>query len=235
MPAVELTQNIRQHDAWERTALTELRNGSAAEALAAYRQHRRVIIGRDRDEALVQAVGDWYQHVSSGRDITGALLLALDTETVTQLNQLARDQLSEAGLISGPAVDAADREFQQGDRVICLQNDRRLGVLNGDLATIVSVDTRDRSLIVQLDRESETRHLPDWYLDNGCVDHGYALTGHKAQGATVDRAFAVIGDRTGREWAYVAMSRGREQNTVYLLTSAREGCSHLAHGRRRFR
>jgi ATP-dependent exoDNAse (exonuclease V) alpha subunit len=229
LPAVELTKNIRQHEAWERTALTELRNGSVAEALKAYRQHRRVIISRDRDETLAQAVEDWYQHVSNGRDIKGTLLLAPDTETVAQLNRLARDQLTEAGLISGPAVDTADREFQRGDRVICLQNNRRLGVLNGDLATIVSVDSTDRSAVVQLDREPEARHLADWYLDAGHVDHGYALTGHKAQGVTVDRTFAVIGDRTGREWAYVAMSRGRYGNTIYLLTSEREACSHLAH------
>lgn len=46
---------------------------------------------------------------------------------------------------------------------------------------------------------------------------------------TVDRAFAVIGDSANREWAYVAMSRGRDQNTVYLSTSAREACNHLGH------
>jgi ATP-dependent exoDNAse (exonuclease V) alpha subunit len=66
LPAVELTQNIRQREFWERTALTELRNGSVAEALTAYRRHRRVVINRDRDETLAKAVGDWYQHVSSG-------------------------------------------------------------------------------------------------------------------------------------------------------------------------
>jgi conjugative relaxase-like TrwC/TraI family protein len=229
LPAVELTQNIRQHDAWERTALSELRNGSAAVALAAYRRHRRVVISRDRDATLAQAVGDWYQYVTSSRDMTGALLLAPDNETVAQLNHLARRRLIEAELLGGPSIVAADREFQRGDRVICLRNDHRLGVLNGDLATIVTVDSADRSAVARLDREREARHLPDWYVDAGHVDHGYALTGHKAQGVTVDRSFAVIGDRTGREWAYVAMSRGRDGNTIYLLTSERDACSHLAH------
>lgn len=229
LPAAELTQNIRQREVWERAALTELRNGSVAEALKGYRQHRRVIIGRDRDETLAKAVEDWYQHVSDGRGIRGTLLLAPDRETVAQLNHLARRRLLEAELLGGPSIGTADREFQQGDRVICLQNDRRLGVLNGDLATIVSVDTSDRSAVVRLDREPEARHLPDWYLDTGHVDHGYALTGHKAQGATVDRTIAVIGERTDREWTYVALSRGIEANTIYTCSEQNGSCSHVAH------
>lgn len=233
LPGVELTQNTRQHEAWERTALTELRNGSVTEALAAYRRHHRVFISRDRDETLAQAVEDWYQHVSNDKDIKGTLLLAPDTETVAQLNRLARHRLIEARLLDGAALNVAHREFQQGDRVICLQNEYQLGVLNGDLATIVGVDAKDRSLIVQLDRESEARHLPDWYLDTGYVDHGYALTGHKAQGATVDRTFSVMGDRTDREWAYVAMSRGRECNMAYLVCPQTAApCNHISHQRR---
>jgi len=233
LPAVELTQNIRQHEVWERAALTELRNGSVAEALAAYRRHRRVVISRDRDETLAQAVEDWYQHVRSDRGITGALLLGPNNETVVELNRRARCQLIKAELLDGPSIDAANREFQRGDRVVCLHNDRRLGVLNGDLATIVSVEGTDRSAVVRLDREPEVRHLPGWYLDSGHVDHGYALTGHKAQGVTVDRTFAVIGDRTSREWAYVAMSRGRDANTAYLTCSdAAEPCNHLSHQHR---
>ena len=104
------------------------------------------------------------------------------------------ERMIKAELLGGPSIGTPDRELLLGDRVICLQNDRRLGVLNGDLATIVSVDTRDRSAVVRLDRESEARHLPAWYLDAGHVDHGYALTGHKAQGVTVDHTFAVDED-----------------------------------------
>jgi ATP-dependent exoDNAse (exonuclease V) alpha subunit len=103
-------------------------------------------------------------------------------------------------------------------------------VLNGDLATIVSADAQDRALIVQIDREAEMRHLPDWYLDSGHIDHGYALTGHKAQGVTVGRTFAVIGERTNREWAYVALSQGIEANTIYTTCSEQDqSCNHVAH------
>ena len=63
---------------------------------------------------------------------------------------------------------------------------------------------------MRLDRDPETRDLPDWYLDQGHVDYGYALTGHKAQGVTTDRTFVIVDGTTDRQWAYVAMSRGRQ-------------------------
>jgi hypothetical protein len=104
-------------------------------------------------------------------------------------------------------------------------------VLNGDLATITSVDHENRSLTVRLDRDPEARELPGWYLDKGNVDYGYAMTGHKAQGVTADRSFVVIDGNTDREWAYVAMSRGRQNNTLYLANPepTDEQCTHLTH------
>jgi hypothetical protein len=57
------------------------------------------------------------------------------------------------------------------------------------------------------------------------------MTGHKAQGVTTDRTFVVLDGNTDREWAYVAMSRGRQDNTLYLANPepADEQCTHLTH------
>jgi conjugative relaxase-like TrwC/TraI family protein len=45
---------------------------------------------------------------------------------------------------------------------------------------------------------------------------GYAATVHRAQGATVDTAHAILGERTDRAGAYVAATRGRETNRLYV-------------------
>jgi len=230
LPAVELTENVRQERPWERTVLAELRNGSVAEAMASYRKHKRLVVGKGRDETLRRAVDDWYQHVTATGDLAGALLLAQDNQTVGQLNELARNHLATSGQLSGPTVKANGRDYQRGDRVICTNNDRRLGVLNGDLATVTDVHPETAQLTVRLDRDSDTRTLPDWYLDEGHLDHGYALTGHKAQGITVDRTFTVIGTAASREWGYVALSRGRQANTLYLThLNHPEQCDHVPH------
>ncbi len=51
--------------------------------------------------------------------------------------------------------------------------------------------------------------------DYAAVDHGYATTIHKAQGATVDRAYVLASETMDRHLAYVAMTRHRESATLY--------------------
>lgn len=232
LPAVELHQNIRQEQSWERTALDQLRNGSVPDAVASYRKHRRLVIGQGREATLARAVQDWYQLVTTTGDLAGALLLAQDNDTVRPLNELARSHLASSGHLTGSNLEAGGRHHQQGDRVICLLNNPGLGVLNGDLATVISVDSDAGALTIRLDRDPGARLLPASYVEEGHIDHGYALTGHKAQGITVDHTFAVVGDGTSREWAYVVMSRGRGSNRAYLTCPDKhEQCTHLSHQR----
>jgi hypothetical protein len=49
------------------------------------------------------------------------------------------------------------------------------------------------------------------------LDYGYALTGHAAQGLTVDRAYVLLHDQGAlQEWGYVACTRARLQTRLYL-------------------
>ena len=235
LPAIELADNVRQENEWERVALTELRNGSPDKAIDAYRRHKRLIVGQDRPETITRAVDDWYRHITVNGDPTAGLLIAADNQTVTELNQEARTRLSASRRLTGPTIAVGEREFQAGDRILCRRNQTCLDVHNGDLATVTTVNRDTGSLTVRLDRDPETRILPAWYLDDGHVDYGYALTGHKAQGVTTSRTFTVITGTTDREWAYVAMSRGRQANTLYLANPEpdNQGCTHLTHPERR--
>ncbi len=49
------------------------------------------------------------------------------------------------------------------------------------------------------------------------IDHGYAITGHKSQGMTTGRAFVLGTEELYREWGYVALSRGRIENRLYVV------------------
>ncbi|PVE49697.1 BID domain-containing protein, partial [Rhizobium rhizogenes] len=51
--------------------------------------------------------------------------------------------------------------------------------------------------------------------DYQSFDHGYATTIHKAQGATVDRAFVMASSTMDRHLTYVAMTRHRDAVTLY--------------------
>jgi hypothetical protein len=233
LPAVSLADNIRQHEAWERVALAELRHGSVEHAIEMYRKNRRLSAG-NRDEMIAQAVDDWHRHVTATGDPTSGLLIARDNDTVAELNEQARSRLAASKRLDEPTLETNDMVLQAGDRILCRQNQHRLNILNGDLGTVDSVNPDSGSLAVRLDRDPETRNLPSWYLDHGHVDYGYALTGHKAQGVTTSRAFTLITGGTDREWVYVAMSRGRQANTLYLATPepGNEQCTHLTHPER---
>lgn len=57
------------------------------------------------------------------------------------------------------------------------------------------------------------------YLDEARLAHAYAITGHKAQGMTTDRCYVLGDEAVYREWGYVALSRGRDDNTFYIVAA----------------
>jgi hypothetical protein len=108
-------------------------------------------------------------------------------------------------------------EFRTGDRVIARRNDRVRDVYNGTLGTVVAIDLDRVSLTVETDG-GELRPLDVAYVADH-LEHAYALTGHGAQGATVDWA-AVVGRPTEltRQWAYTALSRARHNTRIHLIS-----------------
>ncbi len=163
-------------------------------------------------------MSDWW-HTYDQLGSTSAVMVALRRGDVDDLNARARNRLLVAGHLTGPTVDVDGITFQAGDRIVCLRNNRRVGVVNGTRATITTVHPRTRALDVVTD---EGRHisLPDDYLDDRHVAHGYAITGHKAQGLTVDHTFVLGSPELYREWGYVALSRGRHTNHLYVCATA---------------
>jgi hypothetical protein len=120
------------------------------------------------------------------------------------------------GTLHGPTLTLAEADYQAGDRIVCLRNDRKLGVRNGTRATITAVDADARTVTIRTDQNS-THTLPATYLDAGHLRHGYALTVHKAQGLTVDRCLLLGTDRLDQQTGYTALSRGRRDNRIYVV------------------
>ncbi|MBK5204289.1 MAG: ATP-binding domain-containing protein [Polaromonas sp.] len=94
--------------------------------------------------------------------------------------------------------------------MVFLKNDRALGVKNGMLGTVEQADSGRLSVILD---NGERRTVNQGGYD--AVDHGYAVTVHKAQGVTVDRAFVLATGGMDRHLAYVAMTRHRDSVVMY--------------------
>ena len=143
-------------------------------------------------------------------------MLATRWSDVDDLNVRARTHLHNAGRLTGPTLTVEDRPYQAGDRIMTLRNDRRLHVRNGTCALITEIDAERRDMTVRSDAGMVIT-LPARYVDAGHVRHAYATTIHKAQGQTVDRAFVLGSDLLYQEAGYVALSRGRSENRIYLV------------------
>jgi Ti-type conjugative transfer relaxase TraA len=209
---IELTENRRQRAQWERDALEELRCGDVDTAFAAYRANDRIVSAPTAIDVRRTMVADWWSHRLAGDTVA---MTAYRRDDVDDLNGRARAYLTRSGGLSGPELVLDDRPYQAGDQIVCLRNNRRLGVHNGTRATIAEVDAERGTLAVTM---SERRVLlPREYLDQGHIAHGYATTIHKTQGATVDRGLVLGTDELFRERGYVALSRGRISNHLYLI------------------
>jgi len=223
--AVLLQENRRQRDELERDALARVRGGLGRDYLAYAEKRERLIVSENPVTTRARLLADWWEHARD--DLAANVMLALHRRDVTDLNRIARLLMEGDGRLGKKRLMIPGREFAIGDRVVCLCNSDVLGVKNGTTGTVERVDLDERTLTVSTDR-GPTIDLSRRYLELGNVRHAYALTGHAAQGLTVERAFVLgAGEARLREWGYVALSRARAQTRLYVTGNQREYESHV--------
>jgi hypothetical protein len=92
-----------------------------------------------------------------------------------------------------------------GDRLLVRANDRRSGVLNGEIVTVEGIEA---GVIQTADgRRIDSRRF-------GEFTYGYAVTSHASQSKTVAHV-VVAAERLTAKAAYVACSRGRVSCAVH--------------------
>jgi conjugative relaxase-like TrwC/TraI family protein len=217
--AASLDAPVRFDDPTEGIASLALRRGEPV-ALGYYLDHDRVHAG-DHGSVLDDAVEAWQSHNSDGGE---SLLLAANRQIVQELNERVR-----ADRLAGehPAVEVRLHDgthASTGDLIVTRKNNRRLPITasdwvkNGDRWQVHHVD-EDGSLAATHLASRRTVQLPAAYVRE-YVELGYATTIHLAQGSTADSCHTVLTGRESREDLYVAMTRGRQGNHLYLDMSA---------------
>lgn len=216
----ELHDVRRFRNPWEKHASLRLRLGEPS-VIDDYDAHDRLTAG-SYEHITERAYLAWQSDMRSGKQ---SILVAETLETVTTLNIRARtDRIFTGHTSAGASITlSSGTKASEGDLVITRKNDRRLStggprwVRNGDRWRITNIHA-DGSVTV---RRAGTRfggaiRLPADYATHN-LDLGYAITVHRAQGATVDTAHAIVhSPQMTRESLYVAMTRGREANHAYV-------------------
>ncbi|HEX3912865.1 MAG TPA: MobF family relaxase [Steroidobacteraceae bacterium] len=216
--SARLTDIRRQRDAADREMVQALASGDTRTALDSLRARGRVHAAPDREQAMRELVRDW-NAARDTRHPSDDLMLGATRADTRELNRLAREALREQGELQRERVIEAAQGplvIAEGDRIVITRNAKLLGMMNGDLATVTALTERrgEVEITAQLD-EGRTR---TWRVgDHPHVEHGYALTAHKAQGASVERAYVLAHESmSAREWSYVAGSRAREAVHLYV-------------------
>lgn len=184
-----------------------------------YKDQGRVVAG-ESDVMVEQVFTAWREDTTAGKQ---SIMIASTNETVGKLNDLAQAHAMERGHVHpehGSVRLHNEARAHVGDVIVTRQNARRLTVnsgqdfvKNGDLWRVVGLE--DGMLTVQHLEHGGKVTLPGSYVA-ASVELGYASTIHRAQGATVDTAHALVDSSTDRAGAYVALTRGRESNTLYV-------------------
>ncbi|MFI5809165.1 MobF family relaxase [Streptomyces sp. NPDC051561] len=240
---LELTENFRQKDAIERRALEFWRDDDRVRALRTYVSAGRVHALDDKDTTLAAMLTAWADKRAAYSDdhtaVQKLLMLAATNEVVDELNLGARAVRKINGDLTGPEFTYAlaggkELALSVGDQVLLRQNDyrsRKSGgehedVLNGYRGIVRAVDDQ-RSVLVEWREKHGTGHLdvaewiePDYIADGGLV-LGYAITGHKSQGLTVDEAL-VYGPGAQANALYTMLSRNKKSTHLFLPLSVYE-------------
>lgn len=185
-----------------------------------YRENGRVVAG-ESDVMVEQVFTAWREDTTAGKQ---SIMIASTNETVGKLNDLAQAHAMERGHVHpehGSVRLHNEARAHVGDVVVTRQNARRLTVnsgqdfvKNGDLWRVSQVHDNGAMTVQHLEHGGKVT-LPAAYAAQS-VELGYAATIHRAQGATVDTAHALVDSSTDRAGAYVALTRGRESNTLYV-------------------
>lgn len=225
---IELTQDRRQRDAARRNVLERLRAGDPAPALEELHRAGDLQFADSMDAAVESLVANYVDAVAHGED---AVMLAVRRAEVAALNRAARRELASRGHMAQTALTVHGVELAVGDRVLLRVNDRALDVQNGTRAVIAAVDPVRFTIDLDLENGRTVRLTGD-YLSRSTRDgspeivHGYAATGHAAQGITLDSAFVLAGDAVYREWMYVALSRARNRTLVITPSDRASATAH---------
>lgn len=226
----------RQIDPQDREMVDNLRAGKVDAVVKSLHERGRIHIGGSDREAKREIARDLLSDLDAGLT---SYALAQRRRAVLDINENVRELRKERGELTGGRVASVKyrdsstktdktvhKEFAPGDRIVLMRNvnvarrKRKMGgdIVNGAKGVVNAIEAgrvpSSARIRIKLDdgtfREFDTS-------DYGYLDHAYALTVHKSQGATWDRCrvFAAGDDFGAREAGYVSMSRARGETHVY--------------------
>ncbi len=215
---VSLEEVRRQRYTWMREASVAFGQHRTREALDQYFE-RGLVQSHASPQVAREALTTDYVMDRQDRPDGDRIVLAHRRVDVRALNDEIREALTKEGALSNEQTyqtETGERVFAAGDRLVFLRNERSLGVKNGTLGTVEKAGPGELQVRLDADGpEKSGKQVTVDLADYKDIDHGYATTIHKSQGATVDRTFVYGSGSMDRHLTYVAMTRHRDTVKLY--------------------
>lgn len=215
---------IRQKVEWQKKASSKLNNHEILDGLQPYYEKGHINWFMNAHAAIGKLSQDY---------LTGSgnrMVLAYTNQEVRSLNHHIRSAFKNRGDLTNH-FQIAGMEYSTGDRIRFTQNDnhgqfvknvpdsfkerftsdKSVGVKNGSLGTIISFE-KDH-LTVKLD---DGRMVKTNTKDYAHFTHGYAMSIHKSEGSTFDRAYVLASRFMDPSTTLVAMTRHKQDVQLYV-------------------
>jgi len=226
-----LSEVWRMRDPAERDASLALRSARGnrlRKAIGWYRNHDRLHTG----DQIAMAANAYITAHAAGKHVA---ILCDTWEIADAINQRLHDRFTNP---TAPSVQVArDQRVRAGDLILSRHNDATVAVepgtqhhrrdqqvdqvRNGNRWRVVGVDAeRGRVAAERLTDKARVIFEGDYLREH--ITLGYAGTVHSAQGMTIGNSttpgvcWTILSDRASRAMAYVAMTRGRDENHLAI-------------------
>lgn len=214
----------RQREGWMRDVVKAAAQGETDKALKVLDEKGKINVYSNAQEARSALVDEFIE--KNKKNFSQGLVLTLTRQDADKINVEIRQKLVEQGLVEKQGIEfsnlKANMTLAAGDRIMFTRNDYKLNLYNGQRATVKGVSQfGPMQMQVVLDN-GETKEFKIEDYDQ--MDYGWASTTHKAQGATVEKAY-VYGhsqeSMASQQSTYVQISRAREETKLYIVAGER--------------
>lgn len=224
----------RQREEWAKENTLAAAEGRFAEVVEELDKHGCLKVEGTRAALIERLVQD---HVGDPKHLSDKLIVASTNADVQAVNAAIRSCLVATGKLSGgehAIVNSGGEkkllEVADGERIVFMQKavkgkgkGKKELASKSELGTVIAVQKEadgQLKMLVAIDGKMPPVELSTRDVE---VQHGYAITVHKSQGATVDSCRYLYSNFTSAELAYVALSRHRQTCEVYAEAEHREG------------
>ena len=237
----ELHEVVRVSDAEQRRAFNLMHQGEFLPALAIYARQGAIQWSGRQDEARAALVQEWGRNLAADPDKV-RFVFAYTNADVLELNAALREVRKEQGALGADhRLKTADgvAPFAEGDRIqftgtAARREDRQAGIVNGGVGTIRAIEG-DRVTVLLDGKPGAPERVVSFVAGDdytaGEFDkfrHGYAGTIYKGQGRTLDQTYLYHSEHWRNATSYVALTRHRENVTLFVATETASDLGQLA-------